>query len=77
MIVSQFEIKEIFMHILFLVIAIPVLLLLASFALVSLMFVGALMLEFPVLIPLVVAFAWLVKDISRRSVDKYAVCEQV
>ncbi|BBL70399.1 hypothetical protein [Methylogaea oryzae] len=65
------------MHIFYLLVFGPLLLLLAAAALFSVMVVGAVILEFPLLILPAAALLWLAKNTSRRSQEKHVPCEQM
>lgn len=65
------------MHIFYLLVFGPLLLLALAAALFSVMVVGAVMLEFPLLILPAAALVWFAKNTFRRSQDQHVPCEQM
>ena len=77
MLVSNVKTMETIMHILFLFVICPVLLLLTGMAVFALTILATMMVEFPVLLLPAVALAWILQRAARPSVDQHAPCEQM
>lgn len=65
------------MHIFYLLVFGPLLLLLVVAAVFSLMLLSVLVLEFPLVILPAAAILWLLRTTSHRSQDKHVPCEQM
>lgn len=65
MIVSVFKIVETVMHILFLIVIVPLLLLCAGVGLVALILLASVAVEFPGVLLAALALGWLIQTLSR------------
>jgi hypothetical protein len=77
MIVSVFKTMETVMHILFLIVIVPLLLVAAGVVFSVLILLASLALEFSGLLLVALGMGWLIQTLARRGEHKCVPCEQV